>query len=75
MWLSPDSLHVYCMSPSAVYGSVCHMFTCCLSMYDLGEGAEGFAFATTLHCLRDQDLTFAIFNCEIMDLEWNLLLI
>lgn len=38
--LSPASLHVYCMSPSAEYGSVCHMFTCCSTMYDPGEGAS-----------------------------------
>lgn len=63
--LSPAPLHVYCMSPSAEYGSVCHMFTCCCTMYDLGAS----------HVIRlcrpvwfhSSDQHSAIFNPEIME--------
>lgn len=69
MWVSP--LHVYCMSPSAEYGSMCHMFTCRFSMHDVGEGA---AHVIRL-CDRSPPFTwpasyaYYFYPAEIMDLE------
>lgn len=68
--LSPAPFHVYYMSPSAKCGSVCHMFTCCSTMYDLGEGSlHVICLCDLLNHLSNKPLTFAIFNCEVMDLE------
>lgn len=67
--LSPDTLHIYCMWPSAEYGSVCYTVTWCFTMICEKEPHMWFVFVSGLHHLSNQHLTPASFNNEIMDLE------